>query len=205
MFNQYHFPFVFVLFIIPLFDFFFIAIFDPSALINLYASSFRVFFFCKFFCNSYSQMLFDFFETSWKMEILNILYCTVLYGLLVFGWLLIASHNFDILNWFIIANILRNCFELIQVYVYPNLWVIRMQLYVGVRRSLTQALTWVTSGITLECSSDTATSKNSTWELLKIIVTFLKLWYRVTENSVSTIKFYRVFLKIYERWSEDIW
>ena len=28
---------------------------------------------------------------------------------------------------------------------------------------------------------------------------------RVTENSISTIKFYRVFLKIYERWSEDIW
>ena len=27
---------------------------------------------------------------------------------------------------------------------------------------------------------------------------------RVTENSVSTIKFYRVFLKIYERISEDI-
>ena len=28
---------------------------------------------------------------------------------------------------------------------------------------------------------------------------------RVTENSVSIIKFYRVFHKIYERWSEDIW
>ena len=26
---------------------------------------------------------------------------------------------------------------------------------------------------------------------------------RVTENSVSTFKIYRVFLKIYERWSED--
>ena len=37
------------------------------------------------------------------------------------------------------------------------------------------------------------------------LITYTIVINRVTENSVSTIKFYRVFLKIYERRSEDIY